>query len=190
MPGLYDESEYDISGTIVGIVERTKIINGSSIVQGDLLFGFKSNGLHTNGYSLARKVLLEKYKLTDRINGLTSTLGEELLRVHKSYLKLINALKEKTNIKGLSHITGGGIVGNTIRIIPEGLKLNIFWEELDIPPIFKLIQTTRNIPDEEMRKVFNMGSGLIAVVSKEEKDNVIEISKSMEEETILIGEVI
>lgn len=190
MPGLYDQSEYDISGTIVGIVDRDKIIDGKSIVKGDVLVGFKSNGLHTNGYSLARKVLLEKYNLSDTIDGLNAALGSELLRIHKSYLKLIKALKENCNVKGFSHITGGGIVGNTIRILPEGLSLNIFWNDINISPIFKLIQQTGNISDDEMRKVFNLGIGLVAVISKEEMDLVNQVSKSVDEETFIIGEVL
>jgi phosphoribosylformylglycinamidine cyclo-ligase len=189
MPGLYDINEYDISGTIVGIVDRPKIINGSSIKKGDILLGFKSNGLHTNGYSLARKVLLEKFKLSDRVESLNSTLGDELLRNHKSYLKLINALKESNLVKGFSHITGGGIVGNTIRILPDGLSLNIFWDNIDIQPIFKLIQSAGDISDEEMRKVFNLGIGLIAVINKNDKDKVFEIANNLGERAQLIGEV-
>jgi phosphoribosylformylglycinamidine cyclo-ligase len=190
MPGFYSEDEYDISGTIVGIVDKEDIIDGSNIKKGDILIGFKSNGLHTNGYSLARKVLLEKFKLTDRVNGLRLTIGEELLRVHKSYLKIIEELKNNSRVKGFSHITGGGIVGNTIRIIPEGLSINIFWNEMEIPPIFNLIQTTGNIPDEEMRKVFNLGIGLIAVIDKSRQPEVYRIAENAGEKPILTGEVV
>ena len=128
MPGLYSPDEYDMSGTIVGVVEKDKVINGKNIAKGDILIGFSSNGLHTNGYSLARKILLEKYKLTDKFEGVELPLGEELLKIHKSYLKLILQLKENLNIKGFSHITGGGIVGNTKRILREGLTLKINWD--------------------------------------------------------------
>ncbi len=189
MPGLYDEKEYDMSGTIVGVVDKNKIIDGKLIKKGDLLIGFKSNGLHTNGYSLARKVLLEKFKLTEKISGLKSTLGKELLSVHKSYLQLITTLKDKIQVKGLSHITGGGIVGNTIRILPKGLSLNIYWNAWEVPAIFKLIQKAGGIPDEEMRKVFNLGIGLIAILNKGDQNKVKKIAKEFGEESFLIGEV-
>jgi phosphoribosylformylglycinamidine cyclo-ligase len=189
MPGLYDEKEYDMSGTIVGIVDKKKIINGKSIKKGDILIGFKSNGLHTNGYSLARKVLLKKFKLSEKIPGLNSTLGEELLKVHKSYLKLIKTLKEKIKVKGFSHITGGGIIGNTKRILPKGLKLKISWDNWEIPEIFKLIRKTENIPDDEMRKVFNLGIGLIMIVSKDQQKDVEKITNEFGEEPFLVGEV-
>jgi len=189
MPGLYDEKEYDISGTIVGIVDKEKIIDGKTIIKGDLLLGFKSNGLHTNGYSLARKVLFEKFKLNEKIPGLNSTLGEELLKVHKSYLKLINTLKEKIEVKGFAHITGGGIVGNTTRILPEGLRLNISWDNWEVPAIFKLIQKTGRITDDEMRKVFNLGVGLVAVIGKNQQDAALKIANELGEEYFLIGKV-
>ena len=189
MPGIYHEKEYDMSGTIVGIVDKKKIIDGKSIKKGDLLIGFKSNGLHTNGYSLARKVLLSKFNPKEKISELNSTLGEELLRVHKSYLKLINALKEKCKLKGLSHITGGGIVGNTIRILSEGLRLRISWDQWEVLPIFKLIQQTGKITDEEMRKVFNLGIGLIAIVNKDQQKEVIKIAEELGEESFIVGKV-
>ena len=189
MPGLYDEKEYDISGTIVGIVDKGKIIDGKTIIKGDLLLGFKSNGLHTNGYSLARKVLFEKFKLNEKIPGLNSNLGEELLKVHKSYLKLINTLKEKIEVKGFAHITGGGIVGNTTRILPEGLRLNISWDNWEVPAIFKLIQKTGRITDDEMRKVFNLGVGLVAVIGKNQQDAALKIANELGEEYFLIGKV-
>ncbi|MCH6573740.1 MAG: phosphoribosylformylglycinamidine cyclo-ligase, partial [Bacteroidetes bacterium] len=137
MPGIYKEKDYDLSGTIVGVVDKENILDGRNIQSGDLLIGFLSNGLHTNGYSLARKVLREKYNLNDYIKLINKSLGEELLRIHKSYLKLIRELKTNVNVKGFSHITGGGIIGNTSRIIPEGLNIKIHWGNWDTPPIFK-----------------------------------------------------
>ena len=190
MPGLYNEKEYDMSGTIVGIVDRKKIIDGKTITKGDVLIGFQSNGLHTNGYSLARKVLLTKFKPDEKISELNSSLGEELLRIHKSYLKLIKALKEKTEVKGFSHITGGGIVGNTIRILTKGLSLKINWDSWEALPIFKLIQQTGNIPDEEMRKVFNLGIGLVAIINKDQKNEVLKIADELGEKSFIIGEVV
>lgn len=190
MPGFYSGEDYDVSGTIVGIVDKSKIINGSSIQKGDLLIGITSNGLHTNGYSLARKVLLEKYKLNQHIDELGHTLGEELLRVHKSYLKIIRTLKENVEVKGLSHITGGGIVGNTKRIIPEGLSLHIHWGNWEMPPIFKLIMHTGNIDVEEMRNVFNLGIGLVLIVSPKQERLAFQIIHEMKEHALLIGKVV
>lgn len=187
MPGLYAENDYDLSGTIVGVVEKERIIDGKNIQPGDVLIGFASNGLHTNGYSLARKVLLEKYPLDSRFDSLELPLGDELLRVHKSYLKLIAALKDNLEIKGFSHITGGGIIGNTKRILRAGLKMNIDWQSWQVPALFKLIQTTGNIKDEEMREVFNLGIGLVAVVDKALVPQVLEIAKSQGEEAYVIG---
>ena len=189
MPGVYKEDDYDLSGTIVGVVEKKEVIDGKRICKGDVLIGFQSNGLHTNGYSLARKVL-ERFSFEQKFDDLEFPLGNELLRVHKSYLKLISELKTNVNIHGFSHITGGGIVGNTKRIIPEGLALKIDWTAWEVPNLFKLIQKTGNISDEEMREVFNIGIGLIAVVSKSEIDKVIETAKTLGETAILLGEVI
>lgn len=190
MPGLYDEKDYDVSGTIIGVVDKSKIIDGKNIVKGDLLIGFPSTGLHTNGYSLARKVLLEKFKLTDQPDEINNVLGNELLKIHKSYLHLITTLKNSIELKGLSHITGGGIVGNTMRIIPKGLSLHIHWGNWEMPGIFKLIQQTGNISSEEMHKVFNCGIGLIAVISKESKLQAFQVAHDAHEHPLLIGEVI
>lgn len=187
MPGLYSENDYDISGTIVGIVEKKNIINGKTIMKDDLLIGFKSNGLHTNGYSLARKVLHQN--LTSFIDELDNTLENEFLKIHKSYLKLINHLKNNIEIKGFSHITGGGIVSNTMRIIPDNLEINIDWKSWEIPVIFKLIKNWGNISDEEMRKVFNLGIGLIAIISPSEIDRLKKLAQEINEEPVLIGGV-
>jgi len=189
MPGIYKEKDYDLSGTIVGVVDKENILDGRNIQSGDLLIGFLSNGLHTNGYSLARKVLWEKYNLDYYIKLINKTLGEELLRVHKSYLKLIRELKTNVNVKGFSHITGGGIIGNTSRIIPEGLNIKIHWGNWDAPPIFKLIQNTGNISSEEMRKVFNEGIGLIVVVAQEQEEMTLQVALTQKEHAIVVGEV-
>ena len=189
MPGIYKGEDYDLSGTIVGVVDKENILDGRNIQSGDLLIGFLSNGLHTNGYSLARKVLLEKYSLNDFIKLINKSLGEELLRIHKSYLKLIRELKTNVNVKGFSHITGGGIIGNTSRIIPEGLNIKIHWGNWDAPPIFKLIQNTGNISSEEMRKVFNEGIGLIVVVAQEQEEMTLQVALAQKEHAIVVGEV-
>jgi len=189
MPGVYQIGDYDLSGTIVGIVEKSKIITGDNIVSGDVLIGVPSSGLHTNGYSLARKVLREKYKFKEKIPSLKKTLGEELLSVHRSYLRLIKTLKSRIEVKGLSHITGGGIVGNTKRILPKELNLNIDWNSWDVPPIFKLIQTSGEINDDEMREVFNMGLGLVIIVSKKKVSSALKIANEINEQFTVIGEV-
>jgi len=190
MPGLYQADDFDVSGTIVGVVDKSKIIDGKRVQKEDLLIGFPSNGLHTNGYSLARNVLLEKFKVSDHINEINNVLGDELLKIHKSYLHLITNLKKSIEIKGLSHITGGGIVGNTVRIIPKGLDILVHWGAWEMPAIFKLIQHTGNISSEEMHKVFNCGIGLIAIVSKEDKLQAFQIAHDLHEHPLLIGEVI
>ncbi len=189
MPGFYSTDEYDISGTIVGMVDKNKVIDGKDVLPGDILIGFKSTGLHTNGYSLARKVLLDKFSVHDKVDLFEKSIGEELLTVHKSYLKLITELKENVSIKAFSHITGGGIIGNTKRVTPKNMTLSIDWNAWEMLPIFKLIQQTGNVSDEEMRNAFNIGIGLIAIVSKENVDKVLEISKGLNEPAVVIGEV-
>lgn len=187
MPSLYQNGEYDVSGTIIGIVEKERIITGAKIKEGDLLIGLPSNGLHTNGYSLARKVLFSKFKIDDYFETLGCTLGEELLKIHKSYLKIITPLLDLDLISGISHITGGGIVGNTKRIIPKGNNLKIDWDSWEVPEIFKIIQRTGNIDTQEMREVFNLGIGLIIVVSRENVDSTLKLLQS--ENPMIIGEI-
>lgn len=190
MPGLYDENEYDMSGTIVGFVEREKVIDGRNVKKGDVLIGYQSTGLHTNGYSLARKILLEKFSVNDKHDLLELSIGEELLKVHRSYLKLIHELKENISVKAFSHITGGGIIGNTKRVVPKNLSLKIDWNAWDILPIFKLIQETGKIIDEEMKEVFNLGIGLISIVDKNDVNKTLALSDKINEKGIVIGEVI
>lgn len=190
MPDIYKMGEFDLAGTIVGVVDREKLITGSHIKKGDMLIGFNSNGLHTNGYSLARKVLFSKYEVNDKVDVLEGTVGEELLHVHKSYLALISKLKDIKGVNGFSHITGGGIVGNTKRILPDNLNLSIDWDSWNRPNIFKLIQSVGNVPEDDMQATFNLGIGLIAVISADALDDVINISKELNEEGTVIGEVI
>ena len=189
MPGLYQERDYDLSGTIVGIVEKDKIIDGSKIEKGNVLVGFKSNGLHTNGYSLARKVLLSKFDLEDKIEEFNSDLKTELLKVHKSYLSLIQSIISEIDVKAFSHITGGGIVGNTKRVVASNYKILIDWSSWEVPEIFNLIQKTGVIENEEMRKVFNMGIGLIAIVDENDLSKLKSISRILNEEMFVIGKI-
>ncbi|MCB0743942.1 MAG: phosphoribosylformylglycinamidine cyclo-ligase, partial [Ignavibacteriae bacterium] len=165
------------------------IVDGSKIKKGDILIGFESNGLHTNGYSLARKVLFEKYTLDENIEELNSNLKTELLKVHKSYLNVIQNLISKSEVKAFSHITGGVIICNTKRVVPNELKIKIDWNSWKVPEVFNLIQKTGEIEDDEMRMVFNMGIGLIAIVDKNDVSNVEEICKKINENPIIIGEI-
>jgi phosphoribosylformylglycinamidine cyclo-ligase len=190
MPDVYSDGKFDIAGTITGVVDRKRMIDGRSIKKGDLLLGFKSSGLHTNGYSLARKVLFSEYDIDDSISELNSTLGEELLSVHKSYLSLIKKLRNHNGLHGFSHITGGGILGNTKRILPEGCSLEINWSEWKRPAVFDLIQKTGNVPEEDMRQSFNLGIGMIAVVNAEAQDEIIAIADENGEDIIYVGQVV
>lgn len=187
MPSMYQPGEYDVSGTIIGVVEKSKIVNGKSIIPGDVLIGLPSTGLHTNGYSLARAVLLEKYSVTQYLDELGCSLGEALLKVHRSYLHVVTPLLETGLIKGISHITGGGIIGNTKRILPEGTSLDIDWNSCEQLPIFKLIQKEGNISDEEMRHAFNLGIGMILVVAKENVAQILSLCEN--EKPKVIGRV-
>jgi len=190
MPDIYDEGEFDLAGTIVGLVDRDKIIDGKQVKKGDVLLGFKSSGLHTNGYSLARKVLFSEYDVDDNVEELRSTLGEAMLAVHRSYLPLIKRLREEDGIHGFSHITGGGIVGNTRRIVPEGMNLEIDWKAWERPAIFELIKEIGNVPEDDMRATFNLGIGLISVVDPSSVERIKEIIRNTDEETVEVGRVV
>ena len=192
MPGFYRKGEYDVAGCIVGIVEKERIIDGRSIEKGDVLVGLPSEGMHTNGYSLARKVLLEKegLKVDAVVEELGTTLGEELLRVHRCYFPLVYPLLDTFEIKGMSHVTGGGLVGNTKRILPEGLSLEIDWDGWTVPPIFELIQKKGNVPDEEMRRTFNLGIGFVLIIVEKSVDSLITAFKACGEKPVLVGKVV
>ncbi|PKD42674.1 phosphoribosylformylglycinamidine cyclo-ligase [Rhodohalobacter barkolensis] len=189
MPDIYKKGEFDLAGTIVGVVDKEELIDGSKIKKGDLLVGFKSSGLHTNGYSLARNVLFSEYSVDDQPDELNRTIGEELLQVHKSYLKLITDLKSVQGVNGFSHITGGGIIGNTKRVVPDGLSIHINWDSWKRPAVFELIQKTGNVEEQDMRQTFNLGIGLIAIVSPDSLDEVKKRAATYDEELFLIGEI-
>lgn len=189
MPDIYKEGEFDLAGTIVGIADQDKLINGNNIHRDNLIIGFKSSGLHTNGYSLARKVLFSEYKPDDYIDSLNMSLFESLLQIHKSYFNIISKLKDIEGVNGFSHITGGGIIGNTQRILPEGMNIKIDWGSWNRPEIFKLIQKTGNVPEKDMRKTFNLGIGLAAVIHKNSLNEVTEILKNLNEEFFTIGTI-
>ncbi|MCD6117839.1 phosphoribosylformylglycinamidine cyclo-ligase [bacterium] len=191
MPGFYKEGDYDLAGSITGIVDKKDIIDGREIKDGDMLLGLPSSGLHTNGYSLARKVLFDAagYKPDTYIDALGTTVAEALLAVHKSYLNVISPLLGKVKISGMSHITGGGIIGNTIRVLPDGLTLKIDWRNWTVPPVFRLIQEAGNVPDEEMRKTFNLGIGFILIIRPEVVTPLMKILEDEGEEPVVIGTV-
>ncbi len=187
MPSIYSDGEYDVSGTIVGVVDKKKVVNGEKIKKGNVLIGLPSTGLHTNGYSLARKVLFEKYKVDQYIDELGGTVGESLLKTHKSYAPLILPLVDQEVLNGISHITGGGIIGNTSRIMPEGTELNIQWDSWNELPIFDMIRKAGDVPEEDMRRTFNLGIGLILVVSPDKANHVFESVKAYN--PVYIGDV-
>lgn len=167
MPGLYQEQDFDLAGTIVGLVEEAQLLPRSTVQAGDQLIGLPSTGLHTNGFSLARKVLFEKMglKVDSYIEELSGTLAEKLLAVHKSYLPILRPYLQDPGLKAMAHITGGGIASNLSRVLPEGLGAEINLPEDKIPALFHLIQKGGNVSTEVMRQTFNLGIGMICVVS-------------------------
>jgi phosphoribosylformylglycinamidine cyclo-ligase len=177
MPDMYHRGEYDLAGCIVGIVDREKIIDGSRIVPSDVLIGLPSNGLHTNGYSLARKVLLSEMRLDlgQKVEGLPKTLGEELLRIHRNYQPILAEIPPG-RIKGAAHITGGGLIDNLPRILPATCDALIDTSSWKVPAIFRLIQRGGGIAFQEMLEVFNMGIGLVLVVARRNAAEVIELT--------------
>jgi len=164
MPDFYKPGDYDISGTIVGVAEKDDLMPNRGVSSGDLLIGLPSTGLHTNGYSLARKVLLEHYNSGDFIDELDATVGDALLSIHKSYLPAVNGILHENWLVGISHITGGGIEDNTRRILDDDQDLDINWNAWDRPTIFNLIQELGNVPEEDMRHAMNLGIGLILII--------------------------
>lgn len=190
MPGLYKENDYDLAGFCVGIVDKEKIITGEKIKKGDHIFGLKSSGIHSNGYSLVRKIVLEKEKLSldEKIEGLDTSLGEELLKPTKIYVKEILDLLEKIEINGLSHITGGGFYENIPRMIPDGLCAKIDVRNIPLPKIFSLLEKWGELDKKDMYETFNMGVGLVFAVDKNDIEKVKEIID--EDELLDLGEVI
>jgi len=191
MPGIYYNGMFDVAGCIIGIVEKKNILDGKNIKQGDVVIGIASNGLHTNGFSMVNKLFFEikKYKINKYIKELKNTLKNELLKPHISYLPLIKKLSKKIKIKGIAHITGGGIKDNLERIIPDGVCANIYKEKIDVLPIFKFIQKAGNISEKEMFKTFNMGVGLIIVTAKKYVNELIKLNKSIKPPFYIIGEI-
>jgi phosphoribosylformylglycinamidine cyclo-ligase len=187
MPGLYDPKEYDLAGFAVGACEKSQLITGETVQPGDVLIGLASSGIHSNGYSLVRKVLLKELSLTDHIDELGCILGEELLRPTKIYVKPILSALKKFKLKGMAHITGGGFIENIPRMLPEGLGAQIHEGSWNVPSIFKLISAMGEISNEEMYNVFNMGIGMVIAVDKHEASEVLEHFKQCGELAYEIG---
>jgi phosphoribosylformylglycinamidine cyclo-ligase len=191
MPGFYPENEYDIAGFAVGIVDKSKMIDGKSIKEGDKLIGLASSGIHSNGYSLVRKVLNpNKDKMGEYISSLGTTLGEELLKPTKIYVKTIIDLKDRFHIKGISHITGGGFIENIPRMMPEGLRVKITRGTWPVLPIFELLQKLGNMQERDIYNTFNMGIGMVLAVDGNIADDVVKYLKAKDEQAYMIGEII
>lgn len=195
MPGMYSGADYDLAGTIVGVVERDRMFRRENVVSGDVLIGLPSTGLHTNGFSLARRALLQHYPLdaTPQILG-GETVASALLKVHRSYLhpilRLLEQFEPGKDIHALSHITGGGIVGNTSRVLSEGLSLSINWKAWERPAIFQLIQEAGIVPEEEMRRAFNLGIGLILIIPSDKAESIENALEEFGETPVRIGNVV
>lgn len=192
MPGMYSEDDYDLAGFSVGIADKSKIISGQDVNSGDTLIGISSSGIHSNGYSFIRKIFLEEYKyeLTDYIEELGMTLGEALLIPTKIYVKLVMDLIKKYELKAIAHITGGGIIENIPRVIPNGLGIDIEKNSWEKPAIFKMIEKFNAIDEVELHKSFNMGIGLAMVVDSDKAEEIVSYLNESEKQAYTIGKVV
>ena len=198
MPGFYQKGEYDVSGTIVGVVEKSKMLNGQKTVKrGDVVIGIASSGLHTNGYSLGRKIFFEQLKLkpSSKLPGMKGTLGEELLKVHISYGPLVQKLLKKFNgksdlVRAFAHITGGGFVDNIPRVLPKNLDVVIQKGSWEMLPIFKVIAEKSGVPEAELYQVFNMGIGMVAIVAGDQMEAVLKFIRAQKHDAWIIGDVV
>lgn len=192
MPGMYSEDDYDLAGFSVGIADKSKIISGQDVNSGDTLIGISSSGIHSNGYSFIRKIFLEEYKyeLTDYIEELGMTLGEALLIPTKIYVKLVMDLIKKYELKAIAHITGGGVIENIPRVIPNGLGIDIEKNSWEKPAIFKMIEKFNAIDEVELHKSFNMGIGLAMVVDSDKAEEIVSYLNESEKQAYIIGKVV
>lgn len=192
MPGLYSDGEYDVAGFAVGIVDKKDIIDGSTIKEKDVLIGLPSSGLHSNGFSLVRKILFElnNFKVEQYIDEFGTTLGEELLKPTRIYIDPVYELIKRFNIKGISHITGGGFYENIPRMIPKGYSARIETSKIDTPYILKFIQKLGNIDIKEMHSTFNMGVGMVIAVDNNDVDGLLRILNDKNEKAYIIGEIV
>lgn len=191
MPGFYPEDEYDVAGFAVGIVDRKKIIDGKSIKEGDKLIGLASSGIHSNGYSLVRKLLNPtRQRLQEYVEALGCTLGEELIKPTKIYVKTILDIKEKYTIKGVAHITGGGFIENIPRMIPDGLRVQIRKGTWPVLPIFNLLQKLGDLGEKDIYNTFNMGIGMVLTVDAAIAEEVVQYLNKEDQQAYIIGEVV
>ena len=191
MPGFYPDDEYDLAGMAVGIVDKKNIIDGSKIVKGDVLIGIASSGLHSNGYSLVRKLLMPNVEnVNNYVEELGKTLGEELISPTKIYVKTILELIANVEVKGICNITGGGFLENVPRMLPAGYKANVRLGSWNILPIFEYLRTIGNLDNIEMHNIFNMGIGMVVAVSSDNCDKAIEVLKGLGEDAYCIGEIV
>jgi len=191
MPGLYPPGEYDLVGTIVGVVDKKKIITGRGIKPGDVLIGLPSSGLHTNGYSLARKVIFKtaKLRVTDKLPGTVKTVADALLAVHRSYLKPVSQVLDKVKVHGMAHITGGGFQDNLPRVLPKDAVAVIDRRTWKVPRLFQFIQEKGKVDRDEMYRVFNMGIGYIIIVSKKDESRTMSILGRTDCTPVIIGHI-
>ncbi len=192
MPGMYPEGEYDLAGFVVGIVDNAKIIDGTSIRAGHQLIGIASSGLHSNGFSLVRRICFDilKLKVDTHVPELGKTLGEELITPTRIYTDTVQALLKDLPVHGLAHITGGGLVDNVVRVVPQGLGLLIRRGSWEIPPVFTFLRDAGRVPEIEMLRTFNMGVGMVALVPQAAVSEVLERLAGMHETAFVIGEVV
>jgi phosphoribosylformylglycinamidine cyclo-ligase len=192
MPGLYAPGEYDLAGFIVGAVERDRMLTGQRIRAGDVLIGLPSTGLHTNGYSLARKLLFDVagFKVEKHVPELSGTVGDELLRIHRSYAGAIRTLMRARLLLGAAHITGGGITGNTPRMLPKGLGARIELASWRVPPLFEFLRGLGNIPVDDYRRTFNLGVGMILTVPEKAAAKAVRMLDQAREPNFVIGDVV
>jgi len=192
MPGLYGEGEYDLAGFVVGIVDNSKIVDGSEIAVGEKLLGIASSGLHSNGYSLARKICFERLelKVDDTVDVLGRTIGEELLEPTKIYSETVRHLLRDFPIHGIAHITGGGIVDNLSRILPSPCMALIQKQSWEIPPIFTFLQKAGKLSNQEMMRTFNNGIGLVFVAPEKDTEGILEFLAAMDEKAYIIGSIV
>ena len=191
MPDLYAPGEYDLAGTIVGIVEEGRVLDGSAIAEDDAIIAIASDGLHTNGYSLARRIVFGEMGLTpdDPFPDETGTVADVLLRVHRSYLASVTPLLEDGVVRGLAHITGGGLLDNLPRILPEGRAARIEQDSWEVPPVFRVLQRSGGVDDREMFRAFNMGVGMVAVTASADADSVVERLEAKGERAWIAGRI-
>ncbi|RMF60796.1 MAG: phosphoribosylformylglycinamidine cyclo-ligase [Calditrichaeota bacterium] len=192
MPGVYGRDSFDLAGAMIGLIDKEHIVDGRAVEAGDVLLGIASNGLHTNGYSLVRRVLFEEkhYEVAQHLPELGATLGEELLRVHRSYARVIREVRRHPGLHGMAHITGGGLLGNVSRLLGDSQVAQLVWDAWPRPRIFVFLQKEGAIAEDEMREVFNLGIGLVLVVAEKHVPDILDRCKKVGETCYIIGSIV